>query len=125
MKTLKELFPESNNDTVIKGISINSKEVKNGDLFVCTMGVSADRHDFIDEAIKNGASACLISKDVGEKSVPLYKVQNTNLEFPYLCQRFYDYPDSKLKTIGVTGTDGKTTVATIIQTLILLLHLEN
>ena len=118
MKTLKELFPESNNDTVIKGISINSKEVKKGDLFVCTMGVSADRHDFIDEAIKNGASACLISKDVGEKSVPLYKVQNTNLEFPYLCQRFYDYPDSRMKTIGVTGTDGKTTVATIIQTLI-------
>lgn len=118
MKTIKELYPDIDDNTEIKGISINSKEISEGDLFVCTKGVSADRHDYIDEAIKNGASACLISRDVGEKSVPLIKVQNTNLEFPYLCQRFYDYPDSRMKTIGVTGTDGKTTVATIIQTLI-------
>ena len=118
MKKLKELYPEVDSDVEINNIRINSKEVEEGDIFICTMGVTADRHDFIDEAIARGAKAIVVSKDVGEKSVPLIKVEDTNKELPYLCQRFYDYPDQKLTMIGVTGTDGKTTTTTIIQTLI-------
>ena len=118
MKKLKELYPSIDSDVLIKRICINSKEIKDGDLFVCTMGVTADRHDFIDDAIKNGASAIVVSRDVGEKSVPIVKVSDTNRELPYLCQRFYDYPDKTLTMIGVTGTDGKTSTTTIIQTLI-------
>ena len=117
MKKLNELYDVDSN-VEINGISINSKEIKPGELFVCTMGVTADRHDFIDEAISNGASAIIVSKDVGEKKVPIVKVDDTNKELPYLCQKFYDYPDEKLTMIGVTGTDGKTTTTTIIQTLI-------
>ena len=117
MKKLNELY-DVDSDVEIKHIKINSKEVKDGDLFVCTKGVTADRHDFIDEAISNGASAVVVSRNVGEKSVPLVKVEDTNKELPYLCQRFFDYPDHKLKMIGITGTDGKTSTATIIQTLI-------
>jgi UDP-N-acetylmuramoyl-L-alanyl-D-glutamate--2,6-diaminopimelate ligase len=118
MKKLQELYEKTQNDVIIKGIKINSKEIEKGDLFVCTMGATADRHDFIDEAIKNGAAAIVVSKDVGEKSVPIIKVPDTNRELPYLCQKFYDYPDKTLKMIGITGTDGKTSTATIIQTLI-------
>ena len=119
MKRLNELYPGIEVDTKIKSIKINSKEVTEGDLFVCTMGVTADRHDFIDDAINNGAAALLVSRDdISNKSVPVIKVPNTNREFPFLCQKFYDYPDHKLTMIGVTGTDGKTSVATIIQTLI-------
>ncbi len=118
MKKLNEIYPEIGVDTLIKSVKINSKEVEKGDLFVCTMGVTADRHDFIDDAIAHGASAIIVSKDISKKSVPIIKVPNTNKELPYLCQKFYDYPDKKLKMIGVTGTDGKTSVATIVQTLI-------
>ena len=118
MRKLKELYPEVNEDIDINSIKINSKEIEKGDLFVCTKGVTADRHDFIDEAIASGASAIVVSKDVEEKSVPIVKVEDTNKELPYLCQRFYDYPDNKLTMIGVTGTDGKTSTTTIIQTLI-------
>ena len=118
MKTLEELYPGVGVSTLIKGIKINSKEIEEGDLFVCTMGATRDRHDFIDEAIENGCSAIIVSKDIRNKSVPIIKVPDTNRELPYLCQKFYDYPDQKLKMIGVTGTDGKTSVATIIQTLI-------
>lgn len=118
MKTLEELYPGIGNDTIIKSIKINSKEVEPGDLFICTMGVTADRHDFIDDAIKHGAKAIVVSKDVKDKDVPIIKVPDTNRELPYLCQKFYNYPDQKLKMIGVTGTDGKTSVTTIIQTLI-------
>ena len=118
MKKLNELFPECNSDVEIKAIKINSKEVEKGDLFVCTMGVTADRHDFIDSAIENGAAAVVVSKDVGKKSVPIVRVENTNEELPYLCQRFYDFPDKKMTMIGVTGTDGKTTTTTIVQALL-------
>ena len=113
MKKLSELY-NINDDRLIKGIKINSKEVKPGDIFVCTMGVTADRHDFIDEAIKNGASAIVVSRDVGKKSVPIIKVDNTNLELRKLSAKFYDYPCEKACMIGVTGTNGKTTVAEII-----------
>ncbi len=118
MMKLNDLYPGVGTDIVIKNIAINSKEVKPGDLFVCTMGVTADRHDFIDSAIENGASAVIVSKNVGDKQVPVIKVPDTNRELPYLCQKFFGYPDHKLKMIGVTGTDGKTSTSTIIQTLI-------
>ena len=117
MKKLSELY-DVDSDVLIKSIKINSKEVKDGDLFVCTMGVSADRHDYLDEAIKNGAKAAVVSKDVGEKSIPIIKVLNTNDELSKLCQKFYDYDENKLTLIGITGTDGKTSTATIVQTLI-------
>ena len=113
MKKLSDLY-NIDNDKLIKTIKINSKEVEPGDIFVCTMGVTADRHDFIDEAIANGASAIVVSRDVGKKSVPVIKVDNTNLELRKICAKFYDYPCEFLYMIGVTGTNGKTTVAEII-----------
>ena len=119
IKRLNELYEGLPNNIEIRGIKINSKEVEKGDLFVCTKGITADRHDFIDDAIENGASAVIVSRDdIPAKGVPIIKVPDTNRELPYICQKFYDYPDQKLKMIGVTGTDGKTSVTTIIQTLI-------
>lgn len=117
MKKLNELI-DCEYDTLIKGIKMNSKEIEPGDLFLCTMGVTRDRHDFIDDAIKNGASAIVVSKDVGKKDVPVVKVDDTNKMLPILCKKFYDNPDEKLTLISVGGTDGKTSTATIIQTLI-------
>lgn len=117
MKRLSELY-NINDDRLIKSIKINSKEVEDGDLFVCTMGVTADRHDFIDEAISNGASAIVVSRDVGKKSVPVIKVENTNLELRKISAKFYDYPCDNAYMIGVTGTNGKTTVAEIVYMLL-------
>ena len=116
MKKLNELY-NCQFDVNIKNIKINSKEVEKGDLFVCTKGVTTDRHDFVDDAIKNGAVAIVASKKI-KANVPVIMVENTNLELPKLCSRFYDHPEKKLKIYSVTGTDGKTSVATITQYLL-------
>lgn len=117
MKKLSELY-NIESDVLVKDIKINSKEVSQGDIFVCTMGVTADRHDFIDEAIKNGASSIVVSRDVGEKDVPIIRVENTNKELIFLARKLYDFIDDKLSLIGVTGTNGKTTICTMIEQLL-------
>lgn len=117
MKKLNELINTEYN-VLIKGIKINSKEIEEGDLFICTDMGTLDRHDFIDDAISRGASAVIVKKDVGLKSVPIIKVENPNELLPIICSKFYDEPEKKLTMIGVTGTDGKTSVATMVQTLI-------
>lgn len=115
MKKLSELYDIDSN-VLIKDIKINSNDCEPGDIFVCTMGVTADRHDFIDAAIEKGASAVVVSKDV-TCSVPTVKVEDTNKELPLLAARLFDYPEKELELIATTGTNGKTTVSTIIQTL--------
>ena len=116
MKKISDIY-ECNYNNEVKDIKINSKEVKDGDIFVCTKGINCDRHDFIDEAIKNGASLLIVKKD-GNYKIPYIKVSDTNKELAILSNKFYDYPCEKLKLIGITGTDGKTTTATIIRDLL-------
>ena len=116
MKKLNELY-DCEYDTEINGIKINSKEVVKGDLFVCTKGVTTDRHDFVDDAIYHGASAIVASKKINV-NVPVIYVKDTNKELAPLCSKFYDNPEKKLKIYGITGTDGKTSTTTIVQTLI-------
>ena len=116
MKKLSELY-EGYPEIPIQGIKINSKDVIPGDLFVCTMGVTADRHDYIEDAISRGASAVVVSQDISY-SVPTIRVENTNLELPRLASKFYDFPEKELKILAVTGTNGKTTVAEIIEHLL-------
>lgn len=116
MKQLKELYP-GYGDVLIKDIKINSKDVEEGDLFVCVQGVTTDRHDYIEDAISRGALAVVVSRPV-ECSVPVIQVEDTNRELPILASKFYDFPEKELKLLAVTGTNGKTTLAGIIQDLL-------
>lgn len=119
MKKLSQLFNDQliKNDLEIKGIKTNSNEVEAGDLFVCIKGITSDRHDFIPEAIRKGAIALITAKDV-DFDIPYIKVDNPNEILGDLYRKFYDNPQEKIKIIGITGTDGKTSTATIVQTLI-------
>ncbi len=115
MKRLNELY-NCEYDVQIKDIKFNSMFVEPGDLFVCTQGVTIDRHDFIEDAIKKGASALVVSRG-DNYSIPYIKVEDTNKELGEVSKRFYDYNDT-IELIGITGTDGKTTTATIVRELL-------
>lgn len=116
MKRICDLY-DIDDETIVNDIKINSKEVVKGDVFVCTMGVTADRHDFVEEAVKNGASLIVASRKIDVDTVVKY-VEDTNQELIYLARKLYDFNDSKLDLIGVTGTNGKTTVALMIKNLL-------
>ena len=115
MKRLSELY-DGYPDIEIKGIKINSKEIEPGDLFVCTSGVTADRHDYVNDAVSRGCVAIVASKQI-DVNVPVVYVNDTNKELPLVCRKFYDNPDTLLDLIAITGTNGKTTTASIIQDL--------
>lgn len=113
MKNLKTLF-NCGIDIEINGVQINSKNVKSGDLFICRKGLNSDAHDFINEAIKNGAVALVCNKKVNV-NVPIIIVNNVNDKIPDIMDWYYGKLNDKFKNIiGVTGTAGKTTVCNII-----------
>lgn len=106
-----------NIDLEISGLSTNTNTLKKGDLFICIKGANVDRHDFIEKAIEKGAAALVTGRDVDVK-IPYVKVDDPNQYLDQIYSRFYHHPERKLKLIGVTGTDGKTSTATILQQLI-------
>ncbi len=123
---LSELIEDLNIDKIngktdidIKGISSNSKTVKGCYLFVCIEGFVVDGHKYITEAIKNGASAVLLQKDIQlPKDISVIRVQDTRKALALLANRYYGYPSRKLKLIGITGTNGKTTVAYMLKAIL-------
>ncbi|MDD3150238.1 MAG: UDP-N-acetylmuramoyl-L-alanyl-D-glutamate--2,6-diaminopimelate ligase [Candidatus Gastranaerophilales bacterium] len=99
----------------ITGISYNTKTLQKGDVFVCLIGEHIDSHNFIPQAIENGASCIIVSKEINDSTIPTLVVKDTKLALTQISELFYDYPSAKLNLIGVTGTNGKTTVTHLIQ----------
>ena len=100
----------------ISGVQIDSRQVDKNYLFVAVRGTAADGHNYIVKAIEKGASAVLceeIPADADE-SVTYVKVANTEQTTGSVATAFYGNPTSKLKLVGVTGTNGKTTIATVL-----------
>ena len=103
--------------TDITGVHIDSRKVTEGGLFIATRGTQSDGHTFIQGAIKAGATAILceeMPKEMNEKQVTFIRVSNTEKIAGKVATQFYGNPTNQLKLIGVTGTNGKTTIATLL-----------
>ena len=131
MVKLKELVKalevenfSGNFEIEITDIAYDSREVKPKNLFVAISGFKADGHDFIDEAIENGAGAVLVEEQVDIKEVPVIEVNDTRKALAQVSARFYNYPAQNLTMVGVTGTNGKTTTTYLIETILAKLGLE-
>ncbi|MBR6162467.1 UDP-N-acetylmuramoyl-L-alanyl-D-glutamate--2,6-diaminopimelate ligase [bacterium] len=104
-------------DIEVKGISYNSKTTKEGDIFVCLVGENTDGHEYAKSAAEKGAVALLAQKDTG-LDIPHIIVKNTRHSISSLASTFYSKPSKDINLIGVTGTNGKTTVTHLVQRII-------
>ena len=100
----------------ISGIHIDSRQIESGHLFVAVKGTQTDGHAYINKAIEKGASAivCEMLPEELKKDVTYIKVMDTEDSVGKLATAFYGNPTDKLELIGVTGTNGKTTIATLL-----------
>ncbi len=102
-------------DIKLESIHFDSRTVKQNSLFVATIGTQVDGHSFIQKAIDLGATAvvCENLPDSLQKDICYIKVKNSQTTLGLLASAWYDYPSQNLKLVGVTGTNGKTTIASI------------
>lgn len=101
-------------DIDIAGLESDSRNVRTGDLFVCLPGLTVDGHDFADQAVRKGAAAVVAEKELS-LSVPVVIVPSARRAAAVLADRFYGSPTDSFRLIGVTGTNGKTTVTHMIE----------
>nr|AIF20825.1 UDP-N-acetylmuramyl-tripeptide synthetase (murE) [uncultured marine group II/III euryarchaeote KM3_94_C01] len=103
----------------IKNIQLHSGNVKPGDLYIAIHGTTSDGHDYIPEALENGASAVITNgRDVGTLPVPQVKVSNPRKAASYVAAEYYGHPSRELHIVGITGTNGKTSTATLISSIL-------
>ncbi|MBR6659867.1 MAG: UDP-N-acetylmuramoyl-L-alanyl-D-glutamate--2,6-diaminopimelate ligase [Paludibacteraceae bacterium] len=106
-------------DIDLTGVNSDSRKVEPGSLFVATRGTQVDGHDYIASAIEKGAMAvvCEILPEKLTPDVVYVVVKNTNVALGKIASAWYDFPSSSLRLVGVTGTNGKTTIATLLYRL--------
>ncbi|MFZ8846224.1 MAG: UDP-N-acetylmuramoyl-L-alanyl-D-glutamate--2,6-diaminopimelate ligase [Candidatus Hydrothermia bacterium] len=103
---------ENFKDFIVEGIAYNSKEVKENYVFFAIKGEKFDGHNFVYEAINNGAKAIVVEKKLDVK-INQVVVENSRVELSKISAKFYNYPSKNLFVIGITGTNGKTTTTYI------------
>ncbi len=116
LKNVHTLEVKGTTDVNITGVNIDSRKIQAGHLFVAVKGTQVDGHQFIDKAIESGAVAILL-QDMPEtlkEGITYVKVASTEEVVGEVATYFYGEPSKKLKLVGVTGTNGKTTIATLL-----------
>ena len=115
-----ETLQEINSDINEKNIEYDSRKIKSGDIFIAIEGHTVDGHDFIKKAVENGAETVFVSKKNIEliEGINFYYIENLSVNMGIIASNFYDYPQDKLKIIGVTGTNGKTTTTYILENIL-------
>lgn len=106
-------------DTEVTTLVYDSRKVGKGSVFVCISGSVRDAHDFIPDVVAKGAAAVIVEKDVElQEGVTYIKVANSRLALACMSAAYFDHPARKLKTIGITGTKGKTTTTYMVKSIL-------
>ena len=106
-------------DTEISTLVYDSRKVEKDSVFVCISGTVRDAHDFIPQVVENGATAIIVEKDVTPiDGVTYIRVENSRLALACMSAAYFGYPSEKLKTIGITGTKGKTTTTYMVKSIL-------
>jgi UDP-N-acetylmuramoyl-L-alanyl-D-glutamate--2,6-diaminopimelate ligase len=111
---LEEIIGSTN--VAISSVTFDSRKVKKDSLFIATRGTASDGHHYIELAIESGAVA-IVCEDLPEtlkENVTYVKVLDSSASLGYIACNFYDNPSEKLKLVGITGTNGKTTTVTLL-----------
>ncbi|MBQ4381062.1 MAG: UDP-N-acetylmuramoyl-L-alanyl-D-glutamate--2,6-diaminopimelate ligase [Bacteroidaceae bacterium] len=112
---VRVLEHRGNMDIDVKGVNIDSRNVGKDEMFIAVRGTAVDGHSFIGKAIEQGASIIVCEEMPEEvKGVGYVRVENTEQVVGQIATNFYGNPTEKLKLVGVTGTNGKTTIATVL-----------
>ena len=116
LENINPIAVVGNTDIEISGVNIDSRRIKEGHLFIAQRGTQVDGHKFIPKAIEQGAKAILCEEMTEEKTdgVTYIQVKSTEDVVGKVATVFYGDPSKKLKLVGVTGTNGKTTIATLL-----------
>ena len=118
--SLRELLPGARihgaDDVTFTSCSADSRLCRSGDIFVAIVGAEVDGHEFVEEAVRRGATAILAERLV-PAAVPVCIVPDSRLAYGELCHRLAGSPSRRMKVVGVTGTNGKTTTSCLIQSI--------
>jgi UDP-N-acetylmuramoyl-L-alanyl-D-glutamate--2,6-diaminopimelate ligase len=117
---IKYIDSIGNSSFEVAGIDLDSRQIKADYVFIAVRGLKSDGHDFISQAIESGAKAVVCEQYPGNiaSGIEYIKVADTSISVGLVASAFYDFPSTKLKLVGVTGTNGKTTTATMLYRLI-------
>ncbi len=119
LKALEDYELDGSPDQDITGLNYDSRKIKNGDLFVAVKGNALNGHDFLKNAIEKGAQAVLVEEDSSlPPDISVIKVSNSRRALSTLAARFYNYPFKDMDVVGVTGTNGKTTITYILESIL-------
>ncbi len=119
LAAIQTISIQGNPEVEVSAIAFDSRKIASGSLFVATVGTAVDGHDYIEAAIEKGAIAVVCERlpENLQKHVTYVLVEDSAQALGQLSSAFYDYPSEKLILIGITGTNGKTTIATLLYQL--------
>ncbi|HHB52772.1 MAG TPA: UDP-N-acetylmuramoyl-L-alanyl-D-glutamate--2,6-diaminopimelate ligase, partial [Saprospiraceae bacterium] len=117
-----------NKDQLVSEVYLDSRKVKSGGLFFAVKGLLTDGHLYINNAIEKGAKVIICEKIPDEllsEDVTYVQIENFKYQMAKIVGNFYDHPDKSIKLIGVTGTNGKTTIATLLYNLMMKMGIKS
>ena len=119
LKNVKTIAIHGNTDVEVKGVNIDSRKIEDSHLFIAMKGTQVDGHKFISKAVDSGAVAVLLEEmpETLDEKITYIQTASTEEAAGKVATMFYGEPSRKLKLIGATGTNGKTTIATLLYQL--------